>query len=252
MTTHQTSRVRRLQDLLEVVATGAVIVLCSTVVWALAVRPPASGPRLPPPGTRVRTPPPPLPAEPVALRGVSQGSSAAKLALIVYSEFKCPFCGVLARDTMPALSEKYIKTGKVQLVFSHFPLDGLHPFARTASQAAECASQQGRFMPLHDAMFANQSTLDGPALDAHLSSLGLKNAEFDACMNGPVASRIDEDVQMGRSLGVTGTPTSFIAMVQPDHRFKLVQRISGARPLKEFEVALDRWLSEPGAASTKR
>ena len=251
MTNHQTSRMRRLRDLLEVVATSAVIVLCGTVVWALAVRPPASGPRLPPPGTRVRTSPP-LPAEPVALRGVSQGSTAAKLALIVYSEFKCPFCGVFARDTMPALTEKYISTGKVQLMFRHFPLDGLHPFARRAAQAAECASQQGRFTPLHDAMFASQASLDGPALDAHIVRLGLRNSEFDACMTGPAAKRIDEDIQAGRALGVNGTPTSFIGVAQPDSRFKLVQRISGARPLKDFEAALDKWLADPGTVTTQR
>lgn len=252
MTDHQRGRMRRLRDGLEVVATSAVIVLCGTVVWALAVRPPASGPRDPIRRTGTRPPPPPLPAEPVALGGVSHGSNAASLALIVYSEFKCPFCGVFARDTMPALTEKYVDTGKVQLVFRHFPLDGLHPFARQAAQAAECASQQGRFTPLHDAMFANQAALDGPALDAHLFRLGLKNAAFDACVNGPAAKRIDEDVQAGRALGVTGTPTAFIGVAQPDGRFKLVQRISGARPLKDFEGALDRWLAEPKTVATAR
>jgi NhaA family Na+:H+ antiporter len=251
MTGHKPGHFRRLRDVLEVVATSAVIVLCGTVVWALAVRQPASGPRNPPPRTATR-PPAPLPVEPVAVGGVSHGNNAAKLALIVYSEFKCPFCGVFARDTMPALSEKYIATGKVQLVFRHFPLDGLHPFARKAAQAAECASQQGRFTPLHDAMFANQAALDGPALDAHLSRLGLKNAAFDACMNGPSAKRVDEDVEAGRALGVTGTPTFFIGVAQADRRFKLVQRIGGARPLKDFEAALDRWLAEPIPVTTLR
>jgi NhaA family Na+:H+ antiporter len=243
---------RRLRDVLEVVATSAVIVLCGTVVWALAVRSPANGPRTAPPRTGTRPPPPPLPVEPVALGGVSHGSNAATLALIVYSEFKCPFCGVFARDTMPALTEKYVATGKVQLVFRHFPLDGLHPFARQAAQAAECASQQGRFTPLHDAMFANQAALDGPALDAHLLRLGLKNASFAACMSGPAAKRIDEDVKTGRALGVTGTPTAFIGVAQADRRFKLVQRISGARPLKDFEAALDRWLAESKTGTAVR
>ena len=252
MTGHPTGRMRRLRDVLEVMATGAVIVLCGTVVWALAIRPPA--PREPPAGTRgtrTRTPPA-LPAEPVALGGIRQGSDTATLALIVYSEFKCPFCGAFARDTLPTLLEKYINTGKVQLVFRHFPLEGLHPFARKAAQAAECASQQGRFAPLHDAMFASQAALDGPALDAHLVRLGLRTTDFDACMNGPAVKRIDEDIQAGRALGVTGTPTSFIGVAQPDRRFKLVQRHSGARPLKDFEAALDRWLAEPKPVTALR
>lgn len=251
MTGHKPGNFRRLREVLEVVATIAVIVLCGTVVWALATRQPATVPRNSAPRPAPR-PQPPLPAEPVAIGGVTQGSNTARLALIVYSEFKCPFCGVFARDTMPALTEKYINTGKVQLVFRHFPLDGLHPFARKAAQAAECASQQGRFTELHDAMFASQAALDGPSLDVHLSRLGLKNTAFDACMTGSSAKRIDEDVEAGRALGVTGTPTFFIGVAQGDRRFKLVQRLSGARPLKDFETALDRWLAEPTPATAQR
>jgi protein-disulfide isomerase len=67
------------------------------------------------------------------------GSARAPVALIVYSDFECPFCGRFARETLVRLEEVYVRTGRLTIAFRHFPLQRRHPRAVQAAQAAECA-----------------------------------------------------------------------------------------------------------------
>jgi len=241
----------RRRDPLDTVALLAFIVLCVAATWVLLERRTSTGTRTfaaagPVRPTRPTPPsPPPLPTDPVSIADATNlGSQAAPVALIGYSEFKCPYCGKFARDTWPGLAKKYVDTGKVRFVFRHFPLDQLHPFAREAAKAAVCADNQGKFWALHDRMFANQAQLDAVALAKDLKTVGLSISSFTACMDAQAAGRVAADEATGRPLGVTGTPTFFIGLVQPDGRVLLRQRLGGAQPLAQFEVALDRWLGE--------
>lgn len=95
----------------------------------------------------------PLPDQPISLDGAKvKGNATAPVALIMFSDFQCPFCAGFASETLPELEREYVATGHVVIAFRHFPLDN-HPLALKAAQGAECAEQQGRFWDMHDRMF---------------------------------------------------------------------------------------------------
>src|SRR5215213_6696082 len=73
------------------------------------------------------------------------GSQDARVVLIDFSDYQCPFCGRFYRDTMPQLDREYFKTGKVKYIFRDLPLEAIHPHAFKAAQAARCAGEQGKF-----------------------------------------------------------------------------------------------------------
>lgn len=83
------------------------------------------------------------------------GDMNAKVTLIEYSDFQCPFCDKFFRETYPLLKKEYVDTGKVRLVYRHFPLS-FHPLAEPAARASECANEQGKFWEMHDGIFKLQ------------------------------------------------------------------------------------------------
>lgn len=83
----------------------------------------------------------------------TKGPKDAKITFVEYSDLQCPFCARVY-PTINQLMKDY--DGKVQLVFKHFPLISIHPRAQKASEAAECARDQGKFWEFHDALFENQ------------------------------------------------------------------------------------------------
>jgi hypothetical protein len=97
--------------------------------------------RVYPPAARAAPSEPPLPKDPVFIDGVpSRGDRNAKVALIEFSEFECPYCGKSAREVMPEIDRKYVTTGKVSLAWRHYPLP-MHKQAQKAAEAAECAGR---------------------------------------------------------------------------------------------------------------
>ena len=184
---------------------------------------------------------PPLPSQPVSIKGAAlEGSDHARIVLIEYSDFQCPFCGTFARETLPEIKRSYIDTNSVLLAFRHFPLDRLHPLARGAANAAACAAQQGRFWPMHDLLFAHQEQLDRSGLqnDATLAQLDL--TKFETCQSGQPVQSVAEDLESGHALFVEATPTFLIGSIGSDRRVTVVDRFSGAVPLRRFEQTFNR------------
>ena len=141
----------------------------------------------------------------------SLGSSTAKVVVVEYSDFQCPYCGKFARETFPAIEERYITSGKVRYVFRHFPLDEAHPKAFKAAEAAECANQQGKFWEMHARLFAQGGDFDRPTLRAHAEELGLDVPRFlDELDTGTHAARRARDRRAATALGITGLPAMFI------------------------------------------
>jgi protein-disulfide isomerase len=202
-------------------------------------------------GSRPVPPPPPapLPSEPIAIAGAAiKGDPRAPVAILGYSDYHCPFCVRFATGTLSELDQLYLSTGKALFAFKHLPIASIHPQAPTAAEGSECARRQGQFWAMHDRLFAGPKLADAPTLQAHAKALTLDVAAFDACMLGQAKERVQADLAEAKALGVTGTPTFFIGVVQPDGRVKVAERIVGAQPLAAFAGTIDRLIGEiPGS-----
>ena len=135
------------------------------------------------------------------------GQPGARVTVIEYGDFECPNC----KQAAPAVKLLFKRfAGEVQVGFRHFPLE-VHPHALQAAIAAEAAGAQGKFWPMHDLLFENQTHLKLPHLRAYAERLELDLARFDAeIRDGLYLQRIREDVEQGRRSGVRGTPTFFV------------------------------------------
>ena len=98
---------------------------------------------------------------------------------------------------------------KVRYSYRDFPLPS-HPFAQKAAEASRCAAEQGQYWPYHDRLFAN-ADLGVPALKATARELKLNGEKFDQCLDSAATSEaVKKDLTQGKSLGITGTPTTFV------------------------------------------
>lgn len=215
---------------LDVVATVAMIAASVGILWSLVANRTDTTSDLP------------LPKEPVSLEGVAtKGSSQAKVALIEYSDFQCPFCARLAIDTLPEIVRDYVDTGKVLLAFRHVPLN-IHPFARQAGEAAECAGKQGKFWEMHDALFRNQSRLDEPSLHIRAKELGLDSERFAICLANEAPAIVRQHEAHALQLGIASTPQMLIGVLESDGRVRIQRRLSGAQPSSSVSQVLDEIL----------
>ena len=127
-----------------------------------------------------------------------RGEKTAKVALIEYFDYQCPFCVNFFDETMPQVLTSYILTGKVKYSVRDFPLEEAHRNALQAAEAAHCANDQGKFWPMHDALMGNSHALDRPKLSLYAQDVGLDVASFDKCVDsGKYVSRIKETMAGG-------------------------------------------------------
>ncbi|MFB6216272.1 MAG: DsbA family protein, partial [Candidatus Aenigmatarchaeota archaeon] len=138
---------------------------------------------------------------------------------------------------LPKIKENYVDTGKVRIVYKDFPLTRLHPNAQIAAEAAECADAQGRFWDYHDKLFNNQdewASAGRSKLKEYASELGLDTQRFNQCLDsGKFTQEVKNDLQDGRSRGVSGTPTFFING----------QKVVGAQPYSVFKQRFESILA---------
>jgi protein-disulfide isomerase len=159
------------------------------------------------------------------------GHKNAKVTLVEFSDFQCPFCAKGA-DILKKIKAKY--GSKVKVVFKNFPLP-FHKHAQIAAEASFCAHEQGKkfFWKLHDHMFENQNLLRKDDLVAKAKGIGLKEERFKKCLESKkYAHRVKTDMDEGKGIGVKSTPTFFING----------QIINGAHPLKVFTDIIDEGL----------
>jgi protein-disulfide isomerase len=161
----------------------------------------------------------------------SIGNPKAKVTIVEFSDFQCPFCLRVAPTLKKILA---VYGDKVRVVWKDFPLTQIHPQAFKAGEAGHCAGEQGKFWEYHDRLFANQQALQPADLKKHAADLGLNAAAFATCLDSSkFGERVRDGVSQGTSLGVNSTPTIFING----------RRLSGAQPLEVFVAAIDEELS---------
>ncbi len=146
---------------------------------------------------------------------------------------------------MPQLDQEYIKTGKLKYVVRDLPLESIHKFAFKAAEATHCAGEQGKYWEAHDRFFANQGTLSRKDLSGHAEALSLNVAAFDECVdNGKYAARIRKDLADTQKFNITGTPTFFLGLTDPNGKeIKTVRRVKGAQSYESFKDVIDSLLA---------
>ncbi len=163
----------------------------------------------------------------------ARGPEDAAVTIIEFSDFQCPYCGRFFQQTLPQLMAQY--GDRVRFVYRDFPLDQIHPNARNAAIAAECADDQGKFWEYHDVLFSNQQALGVADLKRYAEQLGLDVAAFSQCLDSQKYNdEVNADLRDGLQAGVTGTPTFFING----------RRVVGAQPLQTFQTLIDQALAE--------
>lgn len=177
---------------------------------------------------------PTAPSGPVDIKISEQdqmiGNPNAKITVVEFSDFQCPFCERF-HPTAERVLDEY--GDKVRWVFKHFPLDSIHPNARPAAMASECAGEQGKFWEFADELFTNQSLLGDSYYRELAGTLGLNTGKFNECLDSnKYADKVNNDYQAGVAAGVRGTPASFING----------QMINGAQPYEVVKAAIDSLL----------
>lgn len=162
------------------------------------------------------------------------GSKDAKVTIVEYSDFQCPFCERFVTQSFPQIKTDYIDTGKVKLVFRQFPLS-FHPFAQKAAEASLCADEQGKFWDYHDKLFANQQKITVPDLKQYAADLKLDTTKFNDCLdNNKMADKVKQQSTSGGSYGVSGTPSFFVNG----------NLFVGAQPFAAFKQKIDAELAK--------
>jgi protein-disulfide isomerase len=135
------------------------------------------------------------------------GPDDAKVTIVEFSDFECPFCS-RAADITHKVKEKY--GDKVRFVFRQFPLS-FHKNAHVAAEASLAAHAQGKFWEFHDKLFANQQKLDRASLEGFAKELGLNLPSFKKALDSKeFAATVDAEMKLGEEVAVQGTPSMFL------------------------------------------
>jgi protein-disulfide isomerase len=217
------SSTSRLNRLLDAATTLTVIATGGALLWTLFVRSPEAQQTQPQVenvrGMRILRP------------LVTNANGDGVVAIVEFSDFQCPYCAQYARDVMPVIRQTLLDTGQARYVAMHFPIEAIHPFAPEAAEAAECASEEGRFWEMRSRLFDDTKRLGRAELIEHAQSVGVDVGRFRECLEtGRTREKVRAHQAVGRRIGVMGTPSFFIGTVSKDGGIDLVKRIRGVVP----------------------
>lgn len=164
-----------------------------------------------------------------------RGKANAKVTIVEYSDYQCPYCQKHEK-TMLEVAKAY--PNDVRIIYRHFPLSSIHPFAQKAAEASECANVQGKFWEMHDQLFLLGESAAGLSIDGMkklAADLKLDTNKFNNCLDkGETAGVVNKMYQDGTAAGVSGTPANFVNG----------QVLEGALPLDSFKQVIDAALAK--------
>lgn len=168
------------------------------------------------------------------------GNANAKVAIVEFSDFQCPFCRKFHQETLPQIRSEYIDTGKVQLIYRDVPLEN-HPHAKLAAVAASCAGAQKHYWEAADALFEPEAITE-ESIRSLGAKLGLDKTQFSACLEDKnQLSTVESDRAYAKALGIDGTPTFYVGRVE-GNKVVDARPIMGAQPYAAFAEAIDSYL----------
>lgn len=164
------------------------------------------------------------------------GDPDAKITVIEFSDFECPFCERAYSGSVAGLkASDAFKNGEVNFVYRHLPLNSIHPRAQKAAEASVCAQEQGKFYEYHDKLFENQNALDVASLKAYAVDLGLDTNKFNDCLDsGKASEKVAKDLASATKAGGRGTP--YFVILNNDNG--KTTSVSGAVPYSQIESAI--------------
>jgi protein-disulfide isomerase len=172
-----------------------------------------------------------------------QGSTAALVTLIDFSDLQCPLCGRFVKATEPQINSTYVQAGKVALVFEHLPNRGFDSLP--AALAAQCTNDQGKFWLYHNLLYKNQGPIDsGWASKDNLKKFasqvpGLDIQKFNSCFDSQKYKPfVESNLALAHSLGFTQTPSFIIVKSDGSNS----QQLLGPQPFPEFKAVIDKEL----------
>jgi len=162
------------------------------------------------------------------------GNPHAPLTVVEFGDFECPVCG---RGEAAAREIRARYARQVRFLFRQFPLERIHPLAKKAAEASECAGEQGKFWEMVEKVYSRQDDLSPQGLVRDAAEVGLDHARFSQCLDsGAMAERVGRDIADGRALGVRATPTFFIGQ----------QKIEGVLTAPQLSRLIDEQLAGTG------
>jgi len=138
----------------------------------------------------------------------SWGAQDAKIVIVEFSDFQCPYC----QEAAPIIKRiRQEDQDFVKIIYRHFPNLAAHQNALNAALASECAAEQNQFWPYQDLLFANQDNLAAENLNLIALNVGLDTTQFAQCLDSQkYLAKVQNDMQDGLRLGINGTPTFYI------------------------------------------
>ena len=163
-----------------------------------------------------------------------QGDKNAKISIVEFSDFQCPFCEKYYTDVEPQIIKDYVDTGKASFAFRNYAFLGQE--STNAAEAASCANDQGKFWDFHNYLYThqggeNQGAFSKPNLEKFAADLGLNTTDFNSCLDSDKYAKLV--LSAGQKVGVSGTPTTFV-------NGKI---LVGAVPYTEVKKLIDQELS---------
>jgi len=167
---------------------------------------------------------------PVPADAPARGANPAKVTIVMWSDFQCPFCSRV-EPTVKQILDTY--PNDVKVVWRNEPLP-FHANAKPAAEAAMAANEQGKFWQMHDKMFSNQQALDRASLERYAQEIGLNMDQFKSALDtGKFRAKVEADAAAGNEVGANGTPTFYINGKQ----------LVGAQPFDAFKQVIDAELA---------
>ena len=173
------------------------------------------------------------------LNGSYLGNPDAKVTMLQFGDYQCPFCDAFFRDTWPRLKLEYVDTGKVKFQFQDFAFLGSD--STTSAMAAHCAGDQYRFWHYHDYLYAHQGNENNgwgsPDHQKQFAAImGLNTDQFSQCLDsGKYLSQVQSENADARSRSINSVSTFLINGAI----------VVGAQPLAVFEQTINDALNHP-------
>lgn len=168
-----------------------------------------------------------------------KGNANAKVTIVEFADFRCPFCEKFFTDTEPQIIKDYVDTGKAKFVFRQYAFLG--PASVVAANAVECANDQGKFWEMYDYLYKNQPSESDitmyvtDKLSLAAGTLGMNTSQFSSCLDSKKFDKnASADLAEGQAVGVSGTPTFYINGKQ----------LVGALPYATIKAAIEEELKK--------